>query len=91
MCGVIHLREALVFEGWDTRGETYGIKSKHRSEIVWRIVILERIGSKTELDESSAEKNRRELHLDSERGCINRYTQEAQRSLNTKRREIAKS
>ena len=89
MCGVIHLVEALVIEGWDIREGTYGIKSKHRSKIVWRIVILERIGSKTELDESSTEKDRREQHLDRERGCINRYTQEAQRSLNTKSREIA--
>lgn len=40
------------------REETYGIKSKHRSKIVCGIVILEGIGSKTELDESSAEKDR---------------------------------
>ena len=60
MCRVIHLREASVIDAWGARRVTYGIKSKHRSKIVCGVVILERISSKTELDESSAEKERRE-------------------------------
>ena len=54
----------------------YGIKPEHGCKIVRRVVILQIVRSKTELDESCANEEIGEKHFGRERGCIDQYTQE---------------